>query len=546
MRKILSKLENSKNMKKLDNHSKTKKSIMFVIALIGIPNLILIFVVSFMIIFLTSFMADSPDETSRKGTFVEALSDSIEMYGIDFPKALGAYLVEHKSFNNYDRIAMWRYQDEEVLSKLLKDDGVKEAVDDFEKLYGGIVKKDLKGKIYHNWYFPIADNKVVEYTNDYGQPRDFGGVREHFGNDLMCSEGTPIIAVESGVIEGIGWNYLGGWRIGIRSENKNRYWYYAHMRKLHPYVKNLEKGSKIEAGDVIGYVGSSGYSNVLENDLMPENDNAVDGKFETHLHFSVMKKSTIGDLWYNPYPILEFIKRNKMAAGKSGNEYVALGKSIESRYVYINNVFASGKIGQLSEKYESNGNPGSISDTYGDFGGKSYGAFQFSVNMGSLDSFLIWLNGADKEIYDKLIGTRNADGGSYAGNFDNMWVKIAKENSAKFYNLQYTYVKIAFYDPVVSYFKENGRINFENHSKALQNVVWSTSVQHGTQGAIGIILLQNLNASDKDIINGIYNERQKVNIYFSSSSPAVQRSVYNRLNNERIDALNMLKNEKSE
>lgn len=33
----------------------------------------------------------------------------------------------------------------------------------------------------------------------------------------MGSIGTPIIAVESGVVEHLGWNQYGGWRIGIRS-----------------------------------------------------------------------------------------------------------------------------------------------------------------------------------------------------------------------------------------------------------------------------------------------------------------------------------------
>ena len=41
--------------------------------------------------------------------------------------------------------------------------------------------------------------------------------RTHLGNDLMGSIGIPIIAVESGIVENLGWNQYGGWRIGIRS-----------------------------------------------------------------------------------------------------------------------------------------------------------------------------------------------------------------------------------------------------------------------------------------------------------------------------------------
>ena len=57
----------------------------------------------------------------------------------------------------------------------------------------------------------------------------------------MGSIGTPIIAVESGIIEQLGWNQYGGWRIGIRSFDGKRYYYYAHLRKDHPYVEGSRK-----------------------------------------------------------------------------------------------------------------------------------------------------------------------------------------------------------------------------------------------------------------------------------------------------------------
>ena len=45
-------------------------------------------------------------------------------------------------------------------------------------------------------------------------------------------------------------------------------------------------------------------------------------------------------------------------------------------------------LGDLSAQYESNGDPGCISDGYGDAGGKSYGTYQFSSNAGSLGNLL--------------------------------------------------------------------------------------------------------------------------------------------------------------
>lgn len=68
------------------------------------------------------------------------------------------------------------------------------------------------------------------------------------------------MAIESGVVEALGWNQYGGWRIGIRSFDGKRYYYYAHLRQNYPYAEGLEEGSVVTAGDVIGYMGHTGYS----------------------------------------------------------------------------------------------------------------------------------------------------------------------------------------------------------------------------------------------------------------------------------------------
>ena len=98
------------------------------------------------------------------------------------------------------------------------------------------------------------------HYDDFGNSRSYGFKRTHLGNDLMGSIGTPIFAVESGTTEHIGWNQYGGWRIGIRSFDKKRYYYYAHLRKNHPYSENMQEGKTVKAGDVIGYLGMTGYS----------------------------------------------------------------------------------------------------------------------------------------------------------------------------------------------------------------------------------------------------------------------------------------------
>ncbi len=110
----------------------------------------------------------------------------------------------------------------------------------YEKRYG------LKG------YFPLARGFDYTHYDDFGVGRSYGYQRKHLGHDMMGLVGTPIIAVESGVVTALGWNQYGGWRIGISSFDGKRYYYYAHLRQNYPYAEGLEEGSVVTAGDVIG------------------------------------------------------------------------------------------------------------------------------------------------------------------------------------------------------------------------------------------------------------------------------------------------------
>lgn len=102
--------------------------------------------------------------------------------------------------------------------------------------------KSFKSRYGLKAFLPIAKNYSFSHYDDFGNSRSYGFKRTHLGNDLMGSIGIPIIAVESGIVENLGWNQYGGWRIGIRSFDTKRYYYYAHLRKNHPYVEGLEEG----------------------------------------------------------------------------------------------------------------------------------------------------------------------------------------------------------------------------------------------------------------------------------------------------------------
>ena len=156
-------------------------------------------------------------------------------------------------------------------------------------------------------FFPLAKNFPYSDFDDFGVSRSYGFKRRHLGHDMMGQVGTPIIAVESGYVEALGWNQYGGWRIGIRSFDKKRYYYYAHLRKNYPFQAHLKEGSFIQAGDVIGYMGRTGYSS-------KENTNNIE---ESHLHFGLelvfdeSQKESDHEIWINCYELVKFLKQNQ-------------------------------------------------------------------------------------------------------------------------------------------------------------------------------------------------------------------------------------------
>ena len=156
-------------------------------------------------------------------------------------------------------------------------------------------------------FLPIAKNYSFSHYDDFGNSRSYGFKRTHLGNDLMGSIGTPIIAVESGIVENLGWNQYGGWRVGIRSFDTKRYYYYAHLRKNHPYAEGLEEGMTVKAGDVIGYLGMTGYS-TKEN---VNNINVPHLHFGMQLIFDESQVDSPNEIWIDVYQIIEFLKKNR-------------------------------------------------------------------------------------------------------------------------------------------------------------------------------------------------------------------------------------------
>ena len=156
-------------------------------------------------------------------------------------------------------------------------------------------------------FSPVAKGFYYEDYDDFGASRSYGYARPHLGHDMMGQVGTPIVAIEGGTVEALGWNQYGGWRIGIRSQDKKRYYYYAHLRQNYPYAKWLTEGCKVQAGDVIGYMGHTGYST-------KENVNNIK---VTHLHwgmeliFDESQKESDNEIWIDVYNLTRFLYKNR-------------------------------------------------------------------------------------------------------------------------------------------------------------------------------------------------------------------------------------------
>ncbi|HBA46539.1 MAG TPA: peptidase, partial [Lachnospiraceae bacterium] len=175
------------------------------------------------------------------------------------------------------------------------------AVDgNYEKRYG------LKG------YFPLARGFDYTHYDDFGVGRSYGYQRKHLGHDMMGLVGTPIMAVESGVVTALGWNQYGGWRIGISSFDGKRYYYYAHLRQNYPYAEGLQEGSVVTAGDVIGYMGHTGYS-TTEN---VNNIKIVHLHWGLQLIFDESQKEGNNEIWIDVYPLTRFLAKHTQAAVK--------------------------------------------------------------------------------------------------------------------------------------------------------------------------------------------------------------------------------------
>lgn len=136
----------------------------------------------------------------------------------------------------------------------------------------------------------------MPFENSWMFERSYGGKRGHEGTDIMVPENVagvyPVFSMTDGTVESRGWLEKGGYRLGIRAP-LGGYFYYAHLDR---YAPETETGSEIKAGQLLGYIGDTGYG--------PE---GTTGQFDTHLHLGIYIRTLhYSELSVNPYWILRY------------------------------------------------------------------------------------------------------------------------------------------------------------------------------------------------------------------------------------------------
>lgn len=225
--------------------------------------------------------------------------------------------------------------------------------------------------------------------------------------------------------------------------------------------------------------------------------------------------------------------RGKLAKGALGAGAAAVGyKGLESL----------GGLGAVSAMFESGkGGVGTISTGAGDHGGQSYGAHQLSSKSGTMAKFLRSEQGA--KYADQFAGLTP---GTPA--FNAAYKNVVGNDSKGFEEAQSGFMKATHYDPAARKLADDTGLDVSKRSRAVQEMVYSTSTQYGGGSSVMAKALQGKDAnamSDGDIISAVQDyKRDNVATNFKSSSAKVQASVAQRAENEKKTLQKILEDEK--
>jgi murein DD-endopeptidase MepM/ murein hydrolase activator NlpD len=134
---------------------------------------------------------------------------------------------------------------------------------------------------------PIQGLDARDIQETFAQGR--AGGKLHEATDILAPRGTPVVAVEDGIIQKLFLSKPGGITIYEFDHAGVFCYYYAHLER---YAAGLSEGMSVKRGEVIGYVGTTG-------NAPPETP---------HLHFAIFRLGPEKHWWQgtaiDPYPLL--------------------------------------------------------------------------------------------------------------------------------------------------------------------------------------------------------------------------------------------------
>lgn len=207
-------------------------------------------------------------------------------------------------------------------------------------------------------------------------------------------------------------------------------------------------------------------------------------------------------------------------------------------------------IGYISkvEEVSELGNGGYISTGAGDYGGVSYGIYQFSTTTGSARDFINWTKKNDQEVYKYFKAEGNPRPSTAA--FNRAWKKAYKELGTKFEKSQYNFASEYLIKPAYNRVKKRFGLDLKK-SRAREEYLISTAVQFGPGGICNLFkevenrgIKLDDNMDDSELLSIMCNhKRDTVAYHFRSSSSAVKAAARQRFIREKKELLKIAKEE---
>lgn len=207
-------------------------------------------------------------------------------------------------------------------------------------------------------------------------------------------------------------------------------------------------------------------------------------------------------------------------------------------------------IGYISkvEEVSELGNGGYISTGAGDYGGVSYGIYQFSTTTGSARDFINWTKKNDQEVYKYFKAEGNPRPSTAA--FNRAWKKAYKELGTKFEKSQYNFASEYLIKPAYNRVKKRFGLDLKK-SRAREEYLISTAVQFGPGGICNLFkevenrgIKLDDNMDDSELLSIMCNhKRDTVAYHFRSSSAAVKAAARQRFIREKKELLKISKEE---